>query len=101
MWKSKHDESKEKRQTEQEEMKEETHELEQVEQDAQEEIRENEDEDWSFHNNIKKPIWLQVLIISWKETIFGDKTCALIVKEWNAKRDATVTVIGTGIDKPY
>lgn len=45
MWKSKHDESKEKRLAEQEEMKEETHELEQVEQDAQEEIRETENEE--------------------------------------------------------
>ena len=41
MWKSKNEESKEKRQTEQEEMKEDTHGLEQVKQDAQEEIREN------------------------------------------------------------
>ena len=45
MWKSKSDESKEKRLSEQEEMKEETHELEQVNQDAREEIREQEDEE--------------------------------------------------------
>ena len=45
MWKSRHEEAKEKRLAEQEEMKEETHELEQVEQDAQEEVREMADEE--------------------------------------------------------